>query len=379
MGAIPKKVFMEREAPQIRVRPAVETMKPYVPGRSLESVQREFGLTELVKMNQNENPLGPSPMAMAAATAALGQVHTYPEGSAPALRETLAEQWELPDDWFLVGNGSDEVFRLLAETYLEPGNRIVVGQPSFAGYPLVAELMGAHVLRVPLVDGAMDVPGMVRLAAQSAARMVFLCRPNNPTGAVFAEDVLRRCLPDLSQETLVVLDEAYREFDETPFDSRRLLLDHPNVIVTRTFSKIFGMAGFRLGYGVMAPTLLNPLLRVRDPFSVNNLAVAAGVAALGDKEHLERSITLVREGKRFLSAVFDRLGLSYVPTQANFVLFHTPRPAVEMYEAMLRRGILLRPCVSFGLPHSLRVTIGTTEENEMFAEALEFVLRDGTS
>jgi histidinol-phosphate aminotransferase len=348
-------------------------MQPYVPGRSVESVHRELGAGDLVKMNQNENPLGPSPRAVEAATRALSEAHIYPEGTSPALRERLAALWDVPSDWILVGNGSDEVFRLLAETYLESGDRVVVGTPSFAGYPLVAELMGADVVRVPLKDDAMDVRAMASAAREVGAAMIFLCRPNGPTGAVFAEEALRGAMPSIGPETLVVVDEAYRDFDETPFDSRWLLLDYPNLVVTRTYSKIYGMAGFRLGYGVMRPAVLTPLLRVRDPFSVNNLAMAAGLAALDDHEHVERTLTLVRDGKRYLYDLFERLGIRYVPTQANFILFHTEPPAVEVYEAMLRRGVLIRPCGSFGLPNSLRVTIGTREQNEAFAEALEAV------
>jgi histidinol-phosphate aminotransferase len=305
---------------------------------------------------------------------ALPEAHIYPEGTSPALRERLAALWDLPEDWILVGNGSDEVFRLLAETYLEPGDRVVVGAPSFAGYPLVAELMGAEVIRVPLADDAMDVPAMAAAAREEGAAMIFLCRPNGPTGAVFPDQVLREAMASIGHETLVIIDEAYRDFDETPFDSRGLLLDYPNLIVTRTFSKIYGMAAFRLGYGLMRPAVLAPLLRVRDPFSVNSLAMAAGRAALDDTDHVARTLSLVRDGKRYIYALFDRLGIRYVPTQANFILFHTARPAVEVYESMLRRGVLIRPCASFGLPHSLRVTIGTREQNEAFAQALKAVV-----
>lgn len=355
-------------------RPAVITMKPYVPGKPVEDVQRELGITDLIKLNQNENPLGPSPRALAAAAAALAQAHTYPEGSSRALRVKLSAMWDLPADWFIVGNGSDEVFRLLAETYLEPGDKVVVPWPSFAGYPLVAELMGAEVIRVPLVDQTMDLPAMAAAARESGAKLIFLCRPNNPTGAVFAEEALRAFLPAVPASTLVVVDEAYREFDETQFDSRALLLEYPNVVVTRTFSKIYGMAGFRLGYGVLRPEVIAPFYKVRDPFSVNNLALAAGMAALDDTEHLERTQALNRAGKAFLYGLFDRLGISYVPTEANFILFDVKRPATEVYDAMLRRGVLLRPCASFGLPTCLRVTIGTAEENQRFAAALEAVL-----
>lgn len=358
------------------LRSAVRSMKPYVPGKSLESIQREVGAIDLVKLNQNENPLGTSPKALAAAAEALSTVHAYPEGTSLALREKLAMLWDLPSGWFLVGNGSDEVFRLLAETYLEPGDRVVVPSPSFAGYPLVAELMGAEVLQVPLLDNTMDLPAMAFVAAQSEARLIFLCRPNSPTGGVFTEATLREVMPLIPEDALVIVDEAYREFDETQFNSRELLLQFPNMIVTRTFSKIYGMAGFRLGYGVMRPEIVDPLYRVRDPFSVNSLALAAGMAALDDVEHVERSCRLVRQGKAFFYDLFDRLGVSYEPTQANFILFDARRPAMEMYTAMIKHGVLIRPCASFGLPTSLRVTIGTPEENRRFAQALETILTE---
>lgn len=359
------------------VRTAVRRMKPYVPGKPVEDVQRELGLHDLVKLNQNENPLGPSPRAVAAAQAALAQVHTYPEGTARRLRERLARVWNLPPEWFLIGNGSDEVFRLLAEVYLEPGDRVVVPAPSFAAYRFVAELMGAEVVEVPLAGWSMDLPAMAAASAETGARLLFLCRPNNPTGAVFVEADLRAAMAQVPPSTLVVVDEAYREFDETPFDSRALLLDHPNIVVTRTFSKIYGMAGFRLGYGIMRPEVLAPMWTARDPFSVNGPAVAAGLAALEDVEHVERTRALTREGKAYLYAAFARLGLDYVPSEANFILFDGGRPAAELFDQLLRRGVLVRPCASFGLPRHLRVTVGTPEENRRFVEALEEVLGEG--
>lgn len=358
------------------LRPAVQSMKPYVPGKTVAEVQRELGITDLVKLNQNENPLGPSPAAVRAATAAMSLVHTYPEGSSHALRQKLSRIWNLPDDWFVVGNGSDEVFRLLAEAYLEPGDVVVVPAPSFAGYPLVADLMGAEVVAVPLVDGTMDLIAMAQVATERKAKMIFLCRPNNPTGGVFAEEELRSFMSNAPGGALVILDEAYREFDGTQFDSRALLEAYPNLAVTRTFSKIYGMAGFRLGYGVMRPAVLAPFATVRDPFSVNNLAVAAGLAALDDTAHLEQTQALTREGKDFLYQLFGRLGLPYYLSEANFVLFDVGCPSKPIYDAMLQRGILLRPCASFGMPNHMRVSVGTPAENQRFADALEAVLAD---
>lgn len=361
------------------LRPAVKAMKPYVPGKPVEDVQRELGILDLIKLNQNENPLGPSPKAVAAAIAAMSTAHTYPEGSSRRMRERLATLWELPADWFIVGNGSDEIFRLLAETYLEPGDAVVVPTPSFSGYPLVADLMGAQVVQVPLADRTMDLPAMLEASLRSMARLIFLCRPNNPTGAVFPEAALRKFMRQVPAQTYVVLDEAYREYDASPLNSRQFLLDFPNLIVTRTFSKIYGMAGMRLGYGVARPELIAPFYTTRDPFSVNNLAVAAGLAALDDTEHLARTLQVNKVGKEFLYALFDQLGLAYVPTQANFILFDIGRSAQEVYDRLLRLGVLVRPCASFGLPTCLRVTIGTAPENERFATALREALSNGES
>jgi histidinol-phosphate aminotransferase len=357
------------------IRPAVKAMKPYVPGKPVADVQRELGLTDLTKLNQNENPLGPSPKAVEAAVAAMREVHTYPEGSTRILRQKLSKLWDLPEDWFIVGNGSDEVFRLLAETYLDEGDSAVVPVPGFAGYPLVIELMGANVVRVPLLpSGTMDLDAMAKAAREAQAKMIFLCRPNNPTGAVFAEELLPAFMEQVDPTTLVILDEAYREFDDTEFDSRGFAERYPNVVVTRTFSKIYGMAGFRLGYGVMRPELIAPFYTVRDPFSVNNLATAAGLAALDDTGHLERTKALTREGKAFIYSLCDRLGLTYVPTQANFVLIDVGRPASQVFDGLMRRGVLVRPCASFGLPNHIRVTVGTPAENQRFAAALETVV-----
>jgi histidinol-phosphate aminotransferase len=349
-------------------------MKPYVPGRSIESVRAELGIHRFVKLNQNENPLGPSPRALTAIERALRDVSLYPDGTVPLLRARLAAFWDLPADWLLVGNGSDEIFRLLAEVYIEPDDAVVLPTPSFAGYALVAQLMGARVVSVPLAGDTMDLPAMAEAATRERAPLVFLCRPNNPTGGVFAADALQRFLAGVPAETLVVLDEAYREFDAGEFDTPALLDAWPNLVVTRTFSKLYGLAGLRLGYGVMRPEVMAPLLRARDPFSVNTLAVAAGIAALDDREHIDHTLRLVAEGKGFLYDLFGRLGLTFVPTEANFVLVHLPAQGAAISDALQRRGVLVRSCASFGLPNSIRVTIGAREENEVFAVALEQVL-----
>lgn len=347
-------------------------MKPYVPGKSLEAMQREYGLSRIVKLASNENPLGPSPRAVRALREAAEGIHVYPDGPATALREAIAARWGVSPDWVFVGNGSDEVFRLLAETYLRPGDRVVVPRPSFPVYAIVATLMGAHVDAVPLRGGTMDLPAMA--ARARGARMVFLCRPNNPTGGVFAGEELEAFLRSAGPDTLVVLDEAYREYDESLFDSKAFLEAFPNLVVTRTFSKIYGLAGLRLGYGVGRPDVWRPLYTVRDPFSVNRLAQVAGLAALEDRDHLLASQKLNREGRECLKAFFEEIGLRPWPTQANFILVDLGRPAAPVYEALLRQGVVVRLADPADLPTCLRVTIGMEEENRAFMRALRRAL-----
>lgn len=359
------------------VRPEIQAMKPYVPGKSIAEVQRELGLTDIVKLASNENPLGPSPRAVAAAREALAHCHIYPEGSSPELRAKLAARWQVPADWVFVGNGSDEIFRLLAECYLQPGDRVVVPAPSFSAYTHVAQLMGAQVVAVPLRDGAADLPAMAATCAppgEPPARICFVCRPNNPTGGVFPAEDFAAFLAKVPPETLVVLDEAYREYDETPFDSAAFLVRHPNLVVTRTFSKIYGLAGLRVGYGLARPEIWQPLHTCRDPFSVNLIAQAAAAAALDDESHLAASRANNQAGKALLYPALASLGLVAHPTQANFILVDLGRPARPVYEALLRQGVIVRPCASWGLDTCIRVTVGTPAQNERFLTALRQVL-----
>lgn len=349
----------------IQTRQAITKMKPYVPGK----------LGEGVKLNQNENPLGPAPGALAAASAALTGAFRYPDATARALRERVAEDWDRPADHILISNGSDELFRLLAEAYLEPGDRVVVPGTSFSYYRFVTELMGGEPVVVDLADGAMDLPAMARAAKESGAKLLFLCRPNNPTGGVFPAAAFEAFMAAVPPETLVILDEAYREFDPSDFPSISLAQEYPNLIVSRTFSKIHGLAGLRVGYGVGQPAIWAPLLTIRDPFSVNAVAAAAGLGALDDEAHIKASVQLVQEGRPAIYAICEGLGLAYQTSAANFVLIDLGQPAAPVAVALEERGVLVRPCASFGLPNAIRVTVGRPEEIEAFGEALRGVLR----
>lgn len=351
-------------------RPEIARLQPYVPGRPIREVQEAYGLTQVVKLASNENPLGPSPLAVAALQEALATAHLYPEATAPLLREALGRKLGLEPDHFLVGNGSDSIIRLLCLAYIQPGDRVVVPGCSFPSYKNFALAAGADVVEVSLVDEAMDLSGMA--AAVWGGGTLFLCRPNNPTGAVFPEAAFRTLLAQIPPETLVVIDEAYKEYDTTEFDSLGLLHSHPNLVLLRTFSKIYGLGGVRIGYGIAHPDLWQPCLTVREPFAISSLAQAAALGALADDSFVERSRQVNAQGKRFLTEACRELGLTWVPTEANFLFIDLGRPAGPINEALLARGVIVRPVG--GRPTCIRVTIGLPEENERFIEALRAIL-----
>ena len=356
-------------------RPALRGLKPYVPGKPIEEVQREFGLSDVIKLASNENPLGPSPLALAAMQTVLTGVSLYPDSSNRGLEGALAESLGMAPGQVLAGNGSDEIFRLVAETYLRPGLEALIPTPSFSVYEAVTRLSGARPILVPLAAGRMDLTATLERITPRT-RVVFLCSPNNPTGRILPAAALRSWLDRLPPGVLVLLDEAYGDYVADPDypDSLPLVREGRPLLVTRTFSKLYGLAGVRLGYGIASETVLGPMRLARDPFSINSLAQAAGVAALADEEHRHRTLAMNAAGKAYLYRELTRLGLPYTPTEANFILIDLPRPAGEIFHLLLREGVIVRPTDSFGLPRSIRVTIGTAAQNTRFVAALEGAL-----
>lgn len=352
------------------VRPEVDRISPYVPGKPVSQVQRELGLSRVTKLDSNENPFGPSPEAAAALAEAAAGAHRYPEADAFGLRQALERHTGVQADWIFAANGSDEFFRVLASVYLRPGSHVVVAAPTFSQYESSALLMGATVHKVPCRDGAMDLPAMLAAARDTGAAIVYLCRPNNPTGGVFSEAAAEEFLEALPAGTLAVLDEAYKEYDGTEFDSIGLVRRYGNLVVTRTFSKAYGLAGIRLGYAIGQPALLEPLRKVREPFSVNLLAQVAGPAALADTAHLERSVEVNRTERARLTAACQALGWRVLPSEANFILCETGAAADVLCRALLERGILVRSGRPFGLPESVRISVGTPEQNDELLVAL---------
>jgi histidinol-phosphate aminotransferase len=353
----------------------IARLRPYVPGKPIEEVQRELGLTDVIKLASNENPLGPSPRALEALAAAAGGVALYPEGSAPVLRRAVAQATGMPEDTLVFGNGSDEVLHLLALTFLQPGDETVQGDPSFAMYEIYATQCDAVPVLVPLKNFTHDLDAMAD-AVTDKTRLVFVANPNNPTGTFVRRDAVVRFLDRIPPRVLVVFDEAYDEYVSDPDkpDLRPLVLEGRNVVILHTFSKAYGLAGLRVGYGIMRPELAALLNRVRSPFNVSLPAQAAAAAALGDTEHVARTVALNAEGRRYFYGEFERLGLAYVPSEGNFVLVDVGRDARAVFEALQHKGIIVRSAHGMGLPRHIRVTTGTMPQNQRFIAALKAVL-----
>jgi len=338
----------------------------YQPGKPVDLVAREFGLNpaEVVKLASNENPLGCSPKAKEAVAEAMHEIHRYPDGGAYHLHRALAQYLEMPPDAILLGNGSNEILMMLGQVFLGPEAGVVVGDPAFVVYQLAALSMGAPMIKIPLESGAHAL-GRMAAAIDDRTRLVFLASPNNPTGGINAPEAILEFLKDLPDHVVAVVDEAYFEYLETPPDIRPLIREGRKVFGVRTFSKIHGLAGLRLGYLYGDPDAVALLERIRQPFNVNSLAQAAAVAALEDFDFIERSRLLNQQGLLQLTYSLGEKGFSWIPTEANFLLIHVPK-AEKVAARLLQNGIIVRPMTGYGLPDHLRVSVGTLEENQRF-------------
>jgi histidinol-phosphate aminotransferase len=355
----------------------IRTLTPYPPGMPIEELERSLGIRDSIKLASNENPLGPSPKALTAIAAALGSLHRYPDGSAFYLRRRLAERLGVPSDQILVGNGSNEIIELVVRTFLRPGDEAVMADQAFVIYRMVVQSVGGVPRIVPLRHFTHDLEAMAE-AITPRTRLVFLANPNNPTGTIFRRREWETFLRAVPRHVIVVADDAYAEYVEDP--------EYPDSIVARgagtvpivslrTFSKLYGLAGLRIGYAVAPAPVMEVIGRIRQPFNVNALALVGAVAALDDEEHVRRTLALNHAGMAALVEGFGRLGLEHVPSAANFVLVRVGQ-GVRVYEALLRRGVIVRPMEVYGFPEHLRVTVGTAVENARFLDALEAVLAE---
>lgn len=350
--------------------PNLASIETYKPGRPIEEVQRELGISRVIKLASNENPLGPSPRAMAATRRALGASNRYPDGSAGDLRKALARVWGLDASSFIFGNGSNEVLILAAQAYAGPGDRVVYSNRSFAVYKIATLQARAQPLEVPSPDFTHDLKALARGAAR--AKLAFICNPNNPTGSWHGPAAISKFLDQVPPSCLVVLDEAYAEYAGAgTSQAKAWLRKHPNLLVCRTFSKAYGLAGWRVGYGVASPQVIASLEKVRQPFNVNRLALAAAGAALGDRAFLRKSLDCNRKGMALLGRFFKSRGIWSVPSKANFVFFRepaaAPRGAASWFMYLLSKGVIVRPIE----PGYLRVTVGTGPEMARFTRVFD--------
>ncbi|MBM4327231.1 MAG: histidinol-phosphate transaminase [Deltaproteobacteria bacterium] len=350
----------------------------YVPGKPLAELKRELGISGAVKMASNENPLGTSAKALEAIQRVAGDAHIYPEGSAPDLRRAIGDRFGLSPESVILGNGSDEIMQFAAHLFIRPGCEALVGSHTFSWYRICVEAFGGSVKAVPMKDYRFDLAATAR-AVTDLTRLIFLAFPNNPTGTIVSREEFESFLRDLPTEgLLIVLDEAYREFvtERDCPNAVDYIFSKPPVLVLRTFSKIHGLAGLRVGYGLAQPWLVELLNRLRPPFNVNSVAQSAALAALGDAEHLAASLTLCEGGRSFIHKELAGLGLKVIPSQANFVTFCLEQDARPVYEGLLREGVIVRHLASFGMEKCIRVTVGRREDNTRFLGALRKVMAD---
>ena len=358
----------------------VRAIAPYQGGKPISEVAREFGLDEasIVKLASNENPLGLPASARVAMQQALDELARYPDSNGFDLKGAISKKFAVPADWITLGNGSNDILELATRALVAPGQSVVYAEFSFAVYPLATQAVGARAIVVPARDFGHDLDAMAA-AITADTRLVFVANPNNPTGTFIAADRLRAFIRRVPSNVVIVLDEAYTEYlgDADRYDSISWVKEHPNLIVSRSFSKAYGLAGLRIGMGIAQAGITDLLNRLRQPFNVNSLAQAAAMAALADEAFLQQSAQLNRDGYRQLTQAFDAMGIAYVPSHGNFVLFRAGQDdgaGARVNLALLKRGIIVRPVGNYGLPQWLRVSIGLPQENAAFLDALKAVL-----
>lgn len=359
------------------IRPNVLGMIPYPPGKPIAEVKRELGLDVVVKLASNENPLGPSPKAVVAIREAAEMLHHYPDASGHELKHAIADRFDMPVEQIILGNGSDELIHLLGMIILDEGDEMIVGDPSFTRYHASAHLAPSKLIKVPL-DAEMrhDLPAMAR-AVTERTKMIWIANPNNPTGTIVRRPEVDRLLAEIPDSVLVILDEAYFEFASHLEDfpvSTDYLREGKNVVGLRTLSKIYGLAGLRIGFGFAPPYIVDAIDRAREPFNVSSLAQAGAIAALQDEEHLRRTVENNRAELALLNDVFRSVGAHPFESYGNFVYADLHQPARPVFEAMLRRGVITRPGDIFGNPNCLRVTVGLPDEMAFFAEQFRLAM-----
>ncbi len=357
-------------------QPGITELSPYQPGKPTEELERELGITNIVKLASNENPLGPSPKIADELNRQIAELARYPDGSAYLLKNKLEAMTGVSPDRITVGNGSNDVLELVGRVFLGEGTESIISEHAFVVYPLVTKSVGAGLKVIPAKNHGQDLEATLA-AITDQTRMIFIANPNNPTGTWITEDTLTAFLDQVRDDVIVILDEAYFEYAAgiEGYPNGLTLVDrYPNLVVTRTLSKAYGLAGLRIGYSVSNPDIADLMNRVRQPFNVNSMSLAAALIALDDQEHVDRSVAINAEGMKFLEDALSQLGLGAIPSAGNFLTVDFGRDAMPIYDALLHEGVIVRPIGVYGLPNHLRVTIGTPDENARFIDALQKVL-----
>ncbi len=367
-------------AKDFKKRACLEPIVPYVPGKPIEEVERELGVSNIIKMASNENPLGPSTKVMDAIKGYLQKLSLYPDGNAYYLKQALAEHLGVTDKNIICGNGADELITFSGMAYLNPGDEIIISHPTFSEYEFAARVMDATPVRVPSVDFCHDLPAMLA-AITERTKIIYVCNPNNPTGAMLTHAELADFMKQVPPHILVVMDEAYYEYvtDLAYARSIEFLKEGYNVLIFRTFSKIYGLAGLRVGYGLASEEIIADINTVREPFNVNAVAQVAALAALKDQEHMKAVQAANTQGRDYLAKEFERMGLSYVPTQANFIFVEVGVDSKALFQKLLQQGVIVRTGDIFGYPQHIRVSFGTEEQNKRFISTLEETLKQWDS
>ncbi len=352
-------------------RKGVLNIKPYVPGKPIEEVQREYGIKDIVKLASNENPLGPSKLAVRAMSKKIKDVNLYPESGAFYLRAALAKKLKVAQNMLVFGNGSNEILNMIAGAFVNPGDEVMFSELSFVVYPIATDMAGGTAVVVPHRDFRHDADGFIsRLTGRT--KLIYICNPNNPTGTIITKPELEKLMSAVRQDTIVALDEAYFEFvsDKNFPDGMEYLKKYPNLIVLRTFAKIYGLAGIRIGYAAADPDIVGLIERIRPPFNANLVAQAGAEAALRDKRHVAATVRMNNAGKKYLYRELAKLGIECVPTQANFIFVKLKMRGGDLFAALLKKGVIIRP--QHG--NFARITIGTREQNARLIKALSQVL-----
>jgi histidinol-phosphate aminotransferase len=353
----------------------VAGLQPYHPGKPIEELKRELGLDEIIKLASNENPLGPSPNVLDA-IASTKDLSRYPDGNGFNLKKVLADKHSVETDKITLGNGSNDILEMVARAFVTTEYQVIYSQHSFAVYPIVTQAVGAEHVVVRANEWGHDLAAMLS-AITDRTKLIFIANPNNPTGTWINSADLRSMLENIPEHVIVLVDEAYFEYaisEENYPDSSLWLNDFKNLIVTRTFSKAYGLAGLRIGYALSHPDIANLLNRVRQPFNNNSLALVAAEAALQDDQYIERSVEVNHSGMKRLMLAFDDMGLEFIPSKGNFICVEFEQPADDIYQNLLKAGVIVRPVANYGMPNHLRISVGTELENNRFINELAKIL-----